>query len=336
MVRIKDIAQVAGVSTTTVSNVIHGNLKKVSPENVKKIQSLLEQMDYIPSMGARMLAGKASCMIGVILPLTKERSLRQITDPFLSTILGAIEAEAYEANYYVIFHQADSSEDMNVLVSKWNVDGLISICMPDAINEKAASLLKIPFVTVDGYYEKQEIFNVGLDDVGGGYDMAAYLLQQGHKKLYYLADGDTGANYMRWLGVKRALEERGRETKGCFLQIPCEWEERRSFYQRRLKLLSEADALFFASDYYAMDAILFLEEQGIQVPDKVSVAGFDDSFLASLCHPALTTVRQDIEKKGRLAVQLLLGQIRGESCEQREIRLPVELIKRETVRVRES
>ena len=179
MIRIKDIAQMAGVSTTTVSNVIHGNFNKVSKENVEKIQTLLTQMGYIPSMGARMLAGKSSHMIGVIMPLSQRRSLRQITDPFISTILGAIEANAYQKNYYVIFHQADSSEDMNVLASKWNVDGVISVCMSDEINKNASNLLQIPFVTVDGYDEAGGISNVGLDDVGGGYEMTQYLLQQG-------------------------------------------------------------------------------------------------------------------------------------------------------------
>lgn len=333
MIRIKDIAQMAGVSTTTVSNVIHGNIKKVSPANVEKIQTLLEQTGYIPSMGARMLAGKSSRMIGVILPLDKKRSLRQITDPFLSTILGAIEAEAYRENYYMIFHQADSSEDMHLLVSKWNVDGVISICMPDEINEKASELLHIPMVSVDGYYKKAGICNVGLEDEKGGYEMAKYLLGQGHRNLYYLADGRVGSNGMRWRGVHRALKEAGvEEIQSRFLVISHSFEERRAFYQAQLETLKNADALFFASDYYAIDGIQFLDSQGIRVPEDVSVAGFDDNFLASLCRPALTTVHQDIEEKGRLAVHMLVGQIEERKGEEKEIRLPVRLVVRGTVR----
>ena len=104
MVRIKDIAKEAGVSPTTVSNVIHGNTKKVSKSNIDKIQKILEEHQYIPSMSALMLAQNRSRLIGVLIGGVdgKRRSIEG--DPFTSIMLSALELEIYRKNYYMLFH----------------------------------------------------------------------------------------------------------------------------------------------------------------------------------------------------------------------------------------
>lgn len=333
MIRIKDIAEMAGVSTTTVSNVIHGNTKKVSPANVVRIQEILEQTDYIPSMGARLLAGKKSNIIGVIVGEYAETSRPHITDPFLSTILGAIENEIYIHNYYMFFHQANSPEDIRLLVSKWNVDGIITIGLSEEDNLEVQKHRETSMVSIDVYYGKKSITNIGLDDYGGGYQMGKYILGRGLEKILFLADNDNGVDHYRWLGVRNAMQEAGvDQIEECHIILPSQREQRFHAHKKNLQLYRQSNALFFASDFYAVEGISMLQEDGIRVPADISVAGFDDNFLAMTIRPALTTVRQDIEKKGKLAVDSLLKLLGGEQVAESDLILPIEIVVRDTVK----
>lgn len=332
MIRIKDIAELAGVSTTTVSNVIHGNTKKVSPDNIERIQALLEKTGYIPSMGARMLAGKCSNIIGVITDEYKEKGRRHITDPFLSAILGAVESEIYENGYYMFYHQAENPENIRQLVSTWNVDGIITIGITEKDNLELHRYQSTPIVSIDNYYEEKEVVNIGLDDYGGGWCMAEYILAQGFEGLCFLADNDVGVDHMRWLGVRDAMVKAGTENPHAYhIILPRDRNLRERLHKENLSMYLRCGALFFASDFYAVEGMSLFQEQGIRIPADLSVAGFDDNFLATTIKPELTTVRQDIEAKGRLAVKSLVSLIRQEGVTNPEIRLPVELIVRKTV-----
>lgn len=333
MVRIKDIAEMAGVSTATVSNVIHGNTKKVSPATVEKIQEIMKRVDYVPSMGARMLAGKKSNIIGVIVGITRTKSMHHITDPFLSTILGAMEGEIYEHGYYMIFHQTKSTADINRLVSKWNVDGVITIGLSESENLILQKNMESPLISVDVYYKEDSVVNIGLDDFTGGYEMTKYLLSRGCRKIVFLADNDAGVDHERFLGYCKALEEtEGEELEKLHEILPVSRDERLNFHSQNLEIYKNSDALFFASDYYAVEGVFFLQENGLDVPKDISVAGFDDNFLASMNRPALTTVHQNIEDKGVKAVRRLIELISGAPVSERNLKLPVKLKIRNTVK----
>lgn len=177
MVRIKDIAKEAGVSATTVSNVIHGNTKKVSKANIEKIQRILEEHQYIPSMSALMLAENRSRLIGVLIGGVggKRRSIAQ--DPFTSMMLSALELEIYRQNYYMLFHMSSSSEENWKLAATWKVEGLITLGLTAEENIELAKRCQIPLVSIDNYYYGQEqVDNIGLQDFEGGYKMGKYLI----------------------------------------------------------------------------------------------------------------------------------------------------------------
>lgn len=337
MIRIKDIAKLAGVSTTTVSNVIHGNTNRVSPETIQRIQKIIQEVDYIPSMGARMLAGKKSSIIGVIVGINRNKTMQRITDPFLSAILGEIEAEIYKQEYYMIFHQADTAEDIMHLVSKWNVDGIITIGLSEKVNQMIKKMIVMPMVSVDVYYESleqmEDIVNIGLDDYQGGYQMAEYLISRGLHSILYLAECDIGVDRQRYLGACDACRKQGNITNITIeaIQLPAERDKRLKLHMQNLSKYKEADALFFASDYYAVEGMFFLQKNGIRIPDKLSIAGFDDNFLAEMSNPTLTTVHQDIEQKGTEAVKALIKLIQGDSLDRNDKKLPVKIIVRESV-----
>ncbi len=354
MIRIKDIARKAEVSPTTVSNVIHGNHKKVSEETVEKVEKLLAEMDYIPSMGARMLAGGNSRVIGILAGEPDEWKHYGEGHAFTNILIRSMESEIYQRNYYMLLHFTATPEEGIQFAATWNVEGLITLGFGTRDNEKLQRSCKVPMVSIDTYYEKQKVANVGLDDFSGGYLMTEYLLETGHKRIAFLSDNDTGVDHERWKGVCAACSQYGlsehygsgegrepadgggeEECLGEYMQhimIPKEQDCRNMFYKQNLARLSkEYDALFFASDYYAVEAIAGLNDMGICVPKDVSVTGFDDTESSRMCRPKLTTVHQDVEEKARRAVKKLFEFIQGGRDISMADRLPVKLVVRDSV-----
>ena len=334
MIRIKDIAKRAGVSPTTVSNVIHGNYNKVSKKTVERIEELLTETEYVPSMGARMLARGNSRIIGVLVGEPEGAKHGREGFAFSNVLIRAIESEIYRKNYYMLLHFTPDPEEGIQFAITWNVEGLITIGLHTKSNTMIQVKGNAPMVSVDTYYEKQGIANVGLDDFGGGYLMTEYLLRCGHRKIGFVSDNDVGVDHERWKGVRMAYEKRMGNTDGVnHILIPAKDSEREDFYKKYLtQLVREQDALFFASDYYAAGALVRMKDLGIRVPDDISVAGFDDSEAARLCRPKLTTIHQDIAEKGRYAVKKLFQLIDGEPNLSVSDQLPVSLVVRDSVK----
>ncbi len=337
MIRIKDIAQRAGVSPTTVSNVIHGNTRKVSQATIEKINSIIEETNYVPSMGARLLAGNGSRIIGVIVGTEERFREEKLQDPFTGSILGKIETELSRRGYYMMFHMSSGMEENCQLASAWNVEGLLTIGISAEDNLEIRRLARAPVVSIDVYYGKHAIPNVGLDDFSGGYEMTKYLLACGHRRILFLTPWDIGVDRARWEGVQKALREYGideAEIESCRQFMPCGREERIQMHRKNLEKYKQYTALFFSSDYYAAEGIQFLHDEGIRVPEDISVTGFDNNSYATLIRPALTTVEQDVRRKGWQAVDMLMQLIEngGEEGVQTQKKLPIRIVERESVR----
>jgi LacI family transcriptional regulator len=165
--------------------------------------------------------------------------------------------------------------------------------------------------------------------------MTEYLIGQGHRKIAFLADGapPMGADYERLEGYKAAMKKNGIDfDTSSYIAISHRREERHSLLRALLKgRLSVYTALFFSSDFYAVDTMNLLLDEGVDVPGQVSVCGFDDNILASQCRPKLTTIKQDVSKKARIATDLLMRLIREPNVELSEIKLEASLIVRESV-----
>lgn len=338
MITIKDMAEIAGVSPTTVANVLHGRTKKMSRETLRKVQEVIDNSNYVSNMGARMLANYGSKIIGVIMNYDRRSDNNIISDPFYGTIVGALEREIREHGYYMMLYTAGSIDETVRLASLWNIEGLIVLGCKSSDVEKIRQQMELPVVFIDSYYEDHtgEFHNVGLDDFGGGYQMTKYLLHRGHRRIAFLADEENpvGVDRERLKGYQKALEEYGIPYRQSdYIPISYKKVTRHSilweFCRKRLK---EFTALFFASDFYASDAIHIFQTQGIRVPEDISVAGFDDNVFAEHCSPMLTTVQQSVEDKGYYAFQMLHRLIKGEPCEENNIHLPVKLVVRGSVK----
>ncbi|MBN2874089.1 MAG: LacI family DNA-binding transcriptional regulator [Spirochaetales bacterium] len=336
MATIKEIARKAGVSATTVSNVLHGRMARVSQDTKEKVEAILDADKYAPNMGAMILASNNSRIIGVIMFMKPRRNETVLEDPFSSTILGAIEAEIRRYGYFLMLHTTSDENEVIRLSKTWKLDGLVLMWVPGSIGCVIRKSMETPLVFVDSYFEgaSYPCFNVGLDDFSGGYAIATYVLSMGHRRVVFLANDKVypGSDRTRFEGCRRAFEERGLSfNEEQYIILSKDAKERHKLYRRFIGSPPEFTALMFSADYYAVEAVSFLAAHGTRVPEDVSVTGFDDNIFSRLIRPQLTTVHQDVYQKGKKAVEMLMLLINGESVVDADVRLPVRLVVRDSV-----
>lgn len=334
---IKEIAAATGVSPTTVANVVHERRERMSDETYRKVKEALQSSQYFSNPDGKKRKGSGTGMIAVVINSGSRDTQNVFLSPFYSEIIGAIEKEIRQNGYYMMLYVSADCDEMLHMISCQNIDGAILLSVRSEDIQRTREYLKLPLVFVDAYWEdtEKEYDNVGLQDFEGGYDMTKYLISQGHNRIAFMSDEKrlTGVNYERYEGYKKALEENGSiHTDEDYYCLPLEKNIRYEMLRRFCKKdLKKYTAVFFVADYYAMDAMEVFESQKIRVPEDVSVAGFDDNTYAKRCHPKLTTMRQNTSEKGSVAVRQLLKLVNDEKNMLHNLRLPAELIVRDSV-----
>lgn len=326
-VRIIDIAEELGLSTATVSNVIHGKTKRVSGETVKRVQELLEKRGYIPDMAGILLAQNSSGIVGVVVNNHEKYEGRVLEDGFISASLNALSAELDKAGYFMLVKVLTDWNEIVKVASMWNMEGLVIIGFCEQEYHKLREKMHIPFVVYDGYLkETGKICNLVIDNYGGGFMAGEYLRQMGHKRVLCIADNYICMDKERIDGLRDGIKD----GMADFLQIPQKKEERDVFYQGNLDKIMEYTAVFAVSDFYAAELIYKLQEYGLKVPKDMSVIGFDDSFWCEKVYPSLSTIRQDPGERARLAVSILKEMKQG-VYEKTSVILKTSLVKRGSV-----
>ena len=334
MITIKEIAKQLNMSTTTVSNVIHGKTSEVSDETKKKVQDFLKKVDYVPNINARNLAQNESKIIGLALKARADKYDNLIMDPFVSELIGGVEETIRNAGYFMMLYISSDIAEIMRHVSTWNVDGLILFGMLNDDGIRVSEKYKKPIVCIDTYSIEglKHFTNVGLNDEQGSYDITNYLISKGHKKIAFLSDNTTGVDFARLKGYKTALKDAGIKYKSSnFLKIRPRAEEIEDSLEEICNSIDDFTAIVCVSDLYAVTLMAALKDRNVQVPDDISIVGFDDNMLGKLHRPALTTVHQDIKAKGVVAADTLLKQLSGVKTPN-QIQLPTNLVLRDTVK----
>lgn len=324
-VRICDIAEELGVSTATVSNVLHGKTGRVSPETARRVQALLEERQYIPSMAGVLLAQNSSRIIGVVINDHEKYEDRALEDAFVASSLNCLSAQIERGGRFMMVKRAAQVQEIVRFASMWNLDGLVLIgfCRQDYLGLRGR--MRIPFVVYDGYLDGAEGFcNLSVDHFDGGRQVGAYFRSCGHRRALCVADNRICMDAERYAGFRA-----GFGPGADFLMVPMHRRERRDFYLDRLELLRGYTAIFVASDEYALELMRLLLEQGVSVPGEISIVGFDDVPACRLARPALSTVRQDPELRARTAIDRLDDLRRGRAVPESTV-LPVQLVLRES------
>lgn len=330
-VRIVDVADALGLSTATVSKVIHGKTGKISDETVKRVQQELEKTGYIPNMAGILLARNNSRIIGVVINDHVKYEGRVLEDGFVMSSLNALSHEVNEKGYFLMIKTTTDIREIPVFASMWNMDGLILMGFCEADYEKLRNQMRISFVVYDGYFAKcSKVVNLVINHYDGGYQAGKYLKELGHKKALCIADNFICMDKERIDGFCEAFEP-GETLRW---QIPKTEKERRCFYEDKFKELLEnrITAVFAVSDFYALEFMRFLQGEGMQIPGDMQIIGFDDNMSSRESNPTLTTIHQDASLRAKTAIECLEAMRDGVDYET-EIVLPVELIKRESTEV---
>lgn len=327
-IRIADIAEELGVSTATVSNVIHGKTKKISDETVKRVQELLEERHYIPSMAGILLAQNNSRIIGVVVNNHEKYEGKVLEDGFVSASLNALVFALEKAGYFMMVKATQDWSEVERFASMWNMDGMVLLGFCESDYEKLRAKMHIPFVVYDGYFEENKaICNLIIDNVDGGRQAGEYLRRMGHRRALLLADNEICVDKDRMEGFREGFQD----GQTCFLRIPMNRAGRYRFYRENMDQIRECTAAFAVSDAYAVEFMYFMQENGVAVPGEISVVGFDDNAFCETCFPRLTTVGQDADRRADAAVRAL-KRLRERSGGAGTEMLPVHLVLRDSVR----
>ena len=326
-VRICDIAEELGLSTATVSNVIHGKTNKVSDETVQRVTALLEQRQYIPSMAGILLAQNRSRIIGVFINDHEKYGGHTLEDFFISSSLNCLSAEIEASGQFMMVKKAKCAREIIQFASMWNMDGIVVIGFCNQDYTYLRNHMRIPFAVYDGICDHPErILNLTIDNFSGGFQVGCHFRELGHERALCISDNTICMDMERYQGFCEGFVP----GKAELLVIPMQKEQRRAFYREHLERFRQVSAVFAVSDYYAIDLMHFLSEEGFSVPEDISIAGFDDTPMCEMVHPALTTVKQDGALRAEIAIEKL-QELREGTLIGTEIRLPVLLVIRDSI-----
>lgn len=321
-VTISDIAEELGVSTATVSNVLHGKTGKISEATAQRVMEHLEQRGYIPNMAGILMARNSSKIVGIFLNDHEKYEGHTLDDVFIASSLNFLSKELEKNSRFMMVKTAHDPKEILTFASMWNMEGVVVIGFCKSDYQYLRSHMRIPFVVYDGQCDTPERFvNITIDNFDGGRQVGEHFRRLGHERALCIADNDVGVDRLRFLGFREGF------GAGELLTVPMQKLERRRFYRAHLQTLRAVTAIFSVSDHYAVDLMGFLAENGIAVPQTLSIAGFDDIPMCEAVFPTLTTVQQDGALRAKIAVETLQRLSRGEAVET-EICLPVTLVER--------
>ena len=322
------VAEQAGVSRATASRVVNGS-SRVSPEAHAAVTRAISALGYVPNRAARSLVTRRT---NTLVLIVHERPDTVFEDPFFANVLRGVNAALSSTDLQlVLLHARGDQQRERALryVSNGHVDGALLISlhgddpMPNAI--VAAG---IPMVAMGRPQSGRRADYVDADNAGGGQDAVRHLVAAGRRCLATVAGPlDMSA------GVDR-LRGYGEATRAARMPAAADRVALADFTEaggyRAMKLLlertPEIDGVFVASDLMAIGALRALRESGRQVPDDVSVVGFDDAPLASYSDPPLTTIRQPVGSLGQEMVRLLLDRLSDPRGDPKAVILPTELV----------
>jgi len=315
MVTLKEVAREARLSVGTVSQLLHRSDPRYSLSTRNRVADIAQRLGYRPNHVARsMVRGRTQCVGVVGHMLDSHVGMARV-----GAMGSELQARGYQmflAGRKVDVAFVEQRRIIEDLIAR-RVDGLIIFIEPDADSTYYHELRtrKIPFVLVGILSNPGALPVVNVDVEGGMYEATCHLLDLGHRDIAAAFGRYTMSypNLGRLPGFRRAMEERGLSISAGRLmsEQTTSFEAAYEFTTSQMAQPSPPTAIVYTNDEMALAGIAALQDLGLQVPEDVSVVGYDDLPMARYIRPALTTVRQPRSDVGRIAVELLMNQIRG-------------------------
>lgn len=328
---IKDVAKMAGVSIATVSRVLN-DIDVVNEDTKEKVLNAIKELGYRPNIIARSLKTQRTKTIGILIP--------DISSQFYPEIVRGAEDVANIYDYNVILCNSDfdvekEKDYLRVLREKM-VDGVIY--MSSSLNNEILDLineLDLKTILVETKDSEGLFPSVTIDNVTATYEGTKYLIEKGLKKLAFIGVDSSTINAWgeRYIGFEKALKEAKVSVDKNLvhfdtLKVKSGIEGAEQFVKSKKKF----EAIVCASDEIAMGAINTLRENGIKVPEDVSVIGFNNNYAASIFYPKITTISQPSYDMGSVAMRMLIKLLNKKELEERHFVLGHELIKRDSTK----
>ncbi len=307
---IRDVAKRAKVSISTASRALN-NSGPVKEETKVRVLKAAKEINYTPNAIARGLVTRKTGNIGFILPASVKNGT---SNPFYSRIFEGIEAETRERNFHLIFSILDENEeDFPRMVKEKNIDGVI---FASKISERFILQLKkrgIVLALVDHAIEQGNVDSVVIDNFNGARKMVNHLLKLGHRRIGFIRGPQDRPSFIqRFEGYKAALEKAGLEyDERIVWEADLDFDDAYKVMKKKIKIQPFPTAIFATTDIVALAAAKVIREEGLRIPEDVSLAGFDDILQAKQAHPPLTTIRVFKREMGRIAVRKLFENING-------------------------
>lgn len=307
---IRDVALRAGVSTSTVSRALSGNIP-VNEDTKIRVLEAVNALNYKPNFLAKGLKEGKTNAIGLVIP--------DIRNPIFPNLAKGIEDTARKKGYNVIFCNTDENleneiNSVSMLKERW-VDGFIfATAAEDCKHIYQLKKENFPIVLAVRNIEK-DFDAVVTDNFEAAYEAVSYLIQKGHKRIGIINGNLNLSLYQeRYQGYKRALEDAGVPVMEdiCF---SCSFANDHCYHtvKEQLEKDDSIDAIFASTDLRAIEAIRAIKDMGLRVPEDISVVGFDDINISSFIDPKLTTVSQPLYEMGKMAVEKLIKMIESKS-----------------------
>ena len=331
MTTIRDVAERAGVSATTVSHVLN-RTRRVDAGTVARVTRAIDELGYRPNAVARSMRHGQTYTIGVVIP--------DVSNPFFADLARAIEDLTFAGGYSAIFCNSDGDEGkegryLDMLLSK-QVDGLLLISAGQS-SERLRRVVETgpPMVIVDRELDDLGVSQVMVDNHEGGRLAGRYLVGLGHRRIGVIVGPDILRPSARRLdGFRAELAVVGADlsddliTRGSFRS-----REGRTAMRSLLRLPERPTAVFAENDLMAFGAMGAIHDAGLRIPDDISIMGFDDVAFSELSTPGLTTVSQPLPQVAATAMRLLFERLRDRTLPPTRVVLPVSLVERSSCRV---
>jgi DNA-binding LacI/PurR family transcriptional regulator len=320
-----DVARAAGVSHQTVSRVIN-NKPNVKESTRLKVESVMEDIGFRPNSAARALVTGQSSIVGV---LSHDTTL---FGP--ASVLHAVQSAAREIGYAVTLISLKSIYPVAVIAgleefANLGAEGVVIIAPQSAEYEVLRTIPgNLPAVIIEGE-EVTSIPSVEVDQLQGAVLATQHLIELGHKNIAHISGpSEWFAAQRRKAGWQQALHQAKLKAEIC---LEGDWSPK-SGYLATKEILKDKSvtAIFSANDDMALGAYRAINELGFSIPDRISLVGFDDVPASAFLSPGLTSIRQDFDQVGHVALGLLMKMIRGERPRARKILVAPELIERQS------